>query len=129
MGRHRYGVHTNSDVTVHLIWVPKYRKRVLVGPVASPVRNLIRQEIATEHELTILSGKVARDHIELFVSSRLHQDVSTIVQWLKGISARVLLHESTHLRNMSWRRHSWARGYMALNFGTITDEIGRRVHS
>ena len=69
MRRYRYGAHTKTDLKVHLVWVPKYRKKVLVGPVAICVRDLIRQ-IATEHELTILSGKVARDHVHVFVSCR-----------------------------------------------------------
>lgn len=56
---------------------------MLVGAVVVRVRDLIRQ-IAMEHELTILSGKVALDHVHAFVSYRAHQDISTIVQWLKG---------------------------------------------
>jgi len=56
---------------------------VLVGAVAVRVRDLIRQ-IAMEHELTIWSGKVARDHVHVLISYRAHQDISTIVQWLKG---------------------------------------------
>ena len=107
---------------MHLVWVPKYRKKVLVGAVATRVRDVIRQ-IATEHELTILSGKVARDHVHVFVSYRPHQDVSTIVQWLKGISSRVLLQEFAHLRKAFWGKHFWARGYLAVSSGTITDEM------
>ena len=79
------------------MWIPKYRKRVLTGEVAVRVRDLIRQ-IALEHELVVLSGKVARDHVHVFVSYRPNQDISTIVQWLKGISSRVLLQEFPHLR-------------------------------
>ena len=107
---------------MHLVWIPKYRKKVLVGAVAVRVRDLIRQ-IAMEHELAILSGKVARDHVHVFVSYRAHQDISTIVQLLKGISSRVLLQEFAHLRKMFWGRHFWARGYLAVTSGTITDEM------
>jgi putative transposase len=88
------------------------------------VRDLIRQ-IAAEHELIILSGKVAKDHIHVFLTYRPHQDVSTIVQWLKGISSRVLLQEFPHLRKEFWGRHLWARGYLAVSSGTITDEMIR----
>ncbi len=49
---------------VHLVWIPKYRKAVLTGEVALRVRDLLRQ-IAAEHELEIVSGKVARDHVHL----------------------------------------------------------------
>ena len=106
---------------VHLVWVPKYRRQVLTGEVAVRVRDLIRQ-IAMEHELTIVSGKVASDHIHVLVSYRPHQDVSTIVQWLKGISSRILLQEYAHLRRRFWGKHLWARGYLAVSTGTITDE-------
>ena len=47
------------------MWIPKYRKQVLLGPGAVPVRDLLRQ-IAMEHELQIISGKVAREHVHLF---------------------------------------------------------------
>jgi putative transposase len=108
-----------------LVWIPKYRKKVLVGPVALRVRDLLRQ-IAMEHEVHILSGKVARDHVHVLVSYRPHQDISTIVQWLKGISSRVLLQEFAHLRKLFWGRHFWARGYLAVSTGTITDEMIKR---
>jgi REP-associated tyrosine transposase len=54
------------------------------------VRDLIRQ-IAAEHELEIISGKVARDHVHVFLGYRPNQEVSQIMQWLKEISSRVLL--------------------------------------
>ena len=95
---------------------------MLTGEVAIRVRDLIRQ-IAAEHELEIVSGKVARDHVHVFVSYRPHQQVSQIMQWLKGISSRVLLQEFPHLRKKFWGRHFWARGYLAVSSGTITDEM------
>jgi transposase IS200 family protein len=91
------------------VWIPKYRKAVLTGEVAIRVRDLLRQ-IAAEHELEIMSGKVARDHVHVFVSYRPNQQVSQIVQWLKGISSRVLLQEFPHLRKTFWGRHSATTG-------------------
>jgi len=107
---------------VHLVWIPKYRKPVLTGDVALRVRDLIRR-IASEHELEILSGKVARDQVHVFLSYRPTQDVAQIMQWLKGISSRVLLQEFPRLRKQFWGRHFWARGYLAVSSGTITDEM------
>ena len=107
-----------------MVWIPKYRKKVLTGEVALRVRDLIRQ-IAMEHELSILSGKVASDHIHVLVGHRPHVDVSRIVQWLKGISSRILLQEFAHLRKALWGRHLWARGYLAVSTGNLTDEMIR----
>ena len=95
---------------------PEYRKAVLTGQVAVRGRDLIRQ-IAMEHEIKILSGKVASDHIHVLVSYRPHVDIGRIVQWLKGISSRILLQEFAHLRKQFWGRHLWARGYLAVSTG------------
>jgi putative transposase len=102
------------------VWIPKYRKAVLTGELAIRVRDLLRQ-IAAEHELEIVSGKVARDHVHLLVSYRPNQQVSQIMQWLKGISSRVLLQEFAYLRKQFCGRHFWARGYLAVSSGTITE--------
>ncbi len=122
MRHYRHGAHTKTDLEAHVVWIPKYRKKVLIGPVAVRVRDLIRQ-IAMERELHIISGKVARDHVHVFLSYRPHQNLSTIVQWLKGISSCVLLQEFAHLRKKFWGRHFWARGYLAVSSGSITDEM------
>ena len=125
MTRHyRLGAHTKTDLKAHLIWAPKYRKPVLTGEVAVRVRDLLRQ-IAAEHDLVIISGKVARDHVHVLVSYRPTQKVSEIMQWFKGISSRVLLQEYPKLKRVFWGRHFWARGYFAVTSGTVTDEMIR----
>lgn len=86
------------------------------------MRDLVRQ-IAMENELQILSGKVANDHVHVLVAYRPHQDISTIMQWLKGISSRVLLQEFPRLRKMFFGKHLWARGYLVASTGNLTDEM------
>ena len=124
MRHYRLGAHTKSDLKIHVVWIPKYRKAILTGDVALRVRELIRQ-IAAAHELEIISGKVARDHVHVFLSYRPTQKVSQIMQWLKGTSSRVLLQEFPRLRKQFWGRHLWARGYLAVSSGNITDEMIR----
>jgi putative transposase len=99
------------DLKVHIVWVPKYRKRVLTGPVAARVRDLLRQ-IAMENDLHVISGKVASDHVHMFLSYRVHQNIGQIVQWLKGNSSRSLLQEFPHLRKQYWGRHHGRRGIL-----------------
>ena len=118
----KLGSHTKTDLKAHLIWIPKYRKRVLIGQVAIRARDVLRQ-IALEHEIAIITGKVSVDHTHMFVSYRPTQNVSKIMQWLKGISSRILLSEFPHLRKQFWGRHFWERGYLAVSSGNITDEM------
>ena len=122
MRRYLLGAHTKTDLKVHVIWLPKYRKRILTGPVAIRARDVLRQ-IALEHELEIITGKVASDHVHIFIAYRPTHTISQIMQWLKGISSRILLSEFPHLRKQFWGRHLWARGYLAVSSGNITDEM------
>ena len=69
MRRYRTGAHAKYDLKVHIVWVPKYRKRVLTGPVAVRVRDLLRQ-IATENDLHIISGKVSTARASLYAATK-----------------------------------------------------------
>ena len=53
MRRYRLGAHTKTDLKIHIIWSPKYRKKVLSGQVAIRNRDILRQ-IALEHELDVV---------------------------------------------------------------------------
>ena len=125
MRRYKLGAHTKTDLKVHLIWIPKYRKRVLTGQVAIRARDILRQ-IALEHELDVISGKIANDHVHMFIGYRPTHNISKIMQWLKGISSHILLSEFAHLRKQFWGRHLWARGHLAVSSGNVTDEMIQR---
>ena len=122
MRRYRTNSPSTYDLKVHLIWVPKYRKRVLTGAVAERVRDVLRQ-ISMEHEVHIISGKVSSDHVHMFLSYRPQLALSKLVQYLKGGSSRIMLQEFPRLRKQFWGRHLWARGYMAISSGNITDDM------
>ncbi len=122
MRRYTLGAHTKTDLKVHLVWIPKYRKRVLKGEVAVRTRDILWQ-IAIEHELEVITGRVAVDHVHMFIAYRPTQNISKVMQWLKGISSRVLLSEFPHLKRQFWGRHFWARGYLAVSSGNIKDKM------
>jgi putative transposase len=125
MRNYRSNSHSKYDLKVHLIWIPKYRKRCFTGGIAERTRDILRQ-ICMEHEVQIVSGKVAADHVHMFVSYRPQLALSKLVQYLKGGSSRILLQEYASLRKQFWGRHLWARGYMAISSGNITDELIQR---
>ena len=122
MRRYRLGAHTKTDLKVHLVWIPKYRKKVLTGEVAVRTRDILRRA-AMEHEPDIIGGKVAVDHVHMFVSYRPTRNISGIMQWLKGISSRIPLSEFPRLRRQFRGRHFRAGGYPAVSSGNITDEM------
>ena len=122
MENYRKGSHTVYDIKYHIVWITKYRKKVLEGAVAERVRELIRQ-ICKANDVEILKGHVSKDHVHLLVSVPPHLSVSQLVQYLKGKSSNKLQLEFRHIQKEYWGRHVWARGYFAASSGNITDEI------
>ena len=125
MRSYRSNSHSKYDLKVHLIWTPKYRKRILTGKLAERTRDLLKR-ICADHDAYIISGKVASDHIHMFISYKPQTSLSKLVQYLKGGSARVLFQEFGYLRKQYWGNHLWSRGYMAISSGNITDEMIQR---
>ena len=122
MKEYRRGAHTVFEIHLHLVWTTKYRRAALTGEVATRVRDIIR-EICGQHEVTILKGHVAKDHLHLFVSIPPQVTISRLIQWLKGKSSYKLMGEFPHLQKQFWGRHLWARGYFCCSSGNVTDEV------
>ena len=123
MKDYRRGAHSVFEVHLHLVWVvTKYRRKVLTGEVALRVRDLLRQ-ICGDQDVSILKGRVSKDHVHLFVSIPPQVTISRLVQRLKGKTAYKLLTEFPHLRKQFWGRHVWARGYFCCSSGNVTDEV------
>jgi putative transposase len=119
---YRAGSHSRYDLKVHIVWITKYRNKVLKGDVSHRVRELIR-EICKANEVEIIKGHVSVDHIHLLVSYPPSLSISKLVQYVKGKTSRRLLQDYTELRKMFWGQHLWARGYFAASVGTVTDEV------
>ena len=122
MQNYRKTSHTTYDCKYHIVWITKYRKKVMVGIVAERVRELIRQ-ICKENEVDILKGHVSKDHVHLFVSVPPHLAISKLVQYLKGKSSYKLLQENKSLSKEFWGKHLWGRGYFVATSGNVTDEV------
>ncbi len=97
------------DVTYHVIWVTKYRYRVLRGEIATRTRDLLRQ-ICQGRGVVIVQGAVSPDHVHMLVSVPPQLAPAKLVQYLKGRSSRMLPDEFPQLRKRYWGQHLWARG-------------------
>ena len=122
MQNYRKTSHSLYDCKYHLVWITKYRKKVMVGLVAERVRELIRQ-ICKEHDVEIIKGHVSKDHVHMFVSVSPHLAISKLIQYLKGKSSYKLLQENKQLSKEFWGRHLWGRGYFVATSGNVTDEV------
>ena len=65
MEKYRYGGHTVTRLTVHLVWVTKYRYHVLTGDIQKRCREILIQICDTE-DVRIFNGVVSKDHVPMF---------------------------------------------------------------
>lgn len=122
MQHYRKSSHSTYDCKYDIVWITKYRKKVMVGTVGERVRELIGG-ICRAHDVEIIRGHVSKDHVHLFVSVPPHLAISKLVQYLKGKGSYKLLQEHKSLSREFWGRHLWGRGYFVATSGNITDEI------
>lgn len=122
MENYRTTAHTRFDIKYHFVWITKYRKAILCGPVGLRLRDIVR-EICKAHEIEILQGHVAPEHVHLLVSAPPNMSASKIMQSIKGKTSRKLMMEFRHLNKLFWGRHLWARGFFVATSGNVTDEV------
>ena len=119
---YRKSSHSVSKLSVHLVWVTKYRFHVLQGDIQQRTRDLIIQ-ICNSENVQILKGVVSKDHVHIHVEYPSSLSVSSLVKKLKGRTSRLLQVEFPQLKQKYWGRHFWAVGYGAWSTGQITDEM------
>ena len=122
MKEYRKASHCIYELKYHIVWITKYRKRVLTPEVGKRQRDIIRL-ICTSLEVEIVKGHIRRDHVHLLVSAPPYVSVSKLVQRIKGLTSRKLLQESRKLNKAFWGRHLWARGYFVASTGDVTEEV------
>ena len=119
------GSHTVYDIKYHIIWVTKYRYKVLKGAESVRLRELVRQGCEARG-ITIVQGSIGKDHVHLLLSCPPSLSPSKIVQYLKGRSSRLLQEEFSELKKRYWGQHLWGRGYFCATVGNITEETIRQ---
>lgn len=125
MTEHRYGSHTVSRLTAHLVWITKYRYDVLKGDIQLRCRELIIR-ICDAEDVRILKGVVSKDHVHMLIEYPPKTALSDLVKRLKGRSSRILQQEFPQLRKQYWGRHFWAIGYGAWSAGNITEGVVKK---
>jgi len=122
MSEFRKGSHTVYDIQYHIIWITKYRYKVLTGKIAERTRELLRHGCDSQG-ITIIRGSVSPDHVHMLISSPPRLSPSKILQYLKGRSSKLLQEEFSELRKRYWGQHLWATGYFCRTVGAVTDEM------
>ena len=118
----RKGSHTVSRLTCHVVWVTKYRFKVLKGDVQKRCRELLIQ-ICEAEGIEILKGVVSSDHVHMHIEYAPKHNISRILKNFKGRTSRKLQMEFPELKERYWGQHFWASGYGVWSTGNITDKM------
>jgi len=109
-------------VNYHLIWCPKRRRKILVGPIRDRLIRIIN-ESAPELESEVLALEVMPDHLHLFLSATPQWAPDRLVGRLKGESARRLRKEFPELLRMP---SLWTRSFFCSTAGNVSSETIQR---
>ena len=120
MSEYWTGAHTKHRIMYHLVWIPKYRKRVLKGSLAERLKELL-EECAEVNKWEIHELNIKKDHVHMLVQIRT-EGISRVAQLFKGGSSRVLRAEFPELEEFLWGDSFWADGYFAETVGQCSME-------
>ena len=112
-----------ATLTDHLVWCPKYRRKVLTGAVADRLWTLIHERAAALH-LEMVARAVQSDHVHLFVKAPPTRAPQHIANQLKGSTSRILRDAFPPLRSRLPSR--WRRSYYVGSAGAVSADTMQR---
>lgn len=98
----------------HVVWCPKYRRKVLVNGVDERLKSLI-QEICVERSFTLIEMEVMPDHVHLLIEVDPQFGIHRAIKLIKGTTSRVLRQEFPWLR--SRLPSLWTNSYFVSTVG------------
>jgi putative transposase len=125
MADNRYRVNAVSvySLKYHLVWCPKYRKRILVDVLEKRLRQLLYQK-AKEIKVTIHALEIMPDHVHMFVQSDPTTAPARLAAQFKGFTSHYLREEFSWLK--SYLPSLWSRSYYIGSVGAVSEATVRR---
>ena len=118
--------HTTWECKYHLIWIPKYRKKVLYGQLRKYLGEVFR-DLALQRESNIIEGHLLGDHVHLLISIPPKYAVSQVVGYIKGKSAIHIARIYAGKRRNFTGQNFWARGYFVSTVGRDEETVKQYI--
>jgi len=118
--------HAVYEAKYHLVWCPKYRKKILAEEIRPRVKELF-MEISSHFDFEIDRCEIAEDHIHILISFPPKYSVSRVIGILKSISGSKIFKEFPKVKKQLWGGHFWEQGYFYRTVGEqVTDDVIRK---
>ena len=108
--------HTKWMCKYHIVFTPKYRRKMIYNQYREDVREIIKQ-LCSYKGVEILGGNVMSDHVHILVSIPPKMSVSSFMGYLKGKSALMMFDRHVNLKYKFGNRHFWSGGYYVSTVG------------
>ena len=113
--------HTRYNCTYHIVFIPKYRRKVMYGEVKKSAGEILKK-LCEMKGVTLIKGSVNKDHIHMYVGIPPKFSVSDVMGYLKGKSALMVFDRYPQYREKTSGRNFWARGYYVATVGNVNEE-------
>ena len=118
---------TRWDCTYHIVFIPKYRRKVLYGDNRQKLLGIIKR-LCRDIDVEIVEGAMCPDHIHISLRIPPRLSDAYVMGYLKGKSALKLFDENPGLRRLTGKdRTLWARGYYVSTVGINEDVIRKYI--
>ena len=108
--------HTKWECKYHVVFIPKYRRKVLYGELRRYLGDVLRK-LAQQKESRIEEGHLMRDHVHMLIAIPPKYAVSQVVGFIKGKSAIHLARTYGERKRNFVGQSFWARGYFVSTVG------------
>ncbi len=119
--------HSIYECKYHLIFCPKYRRRILKDEIKEYARREIENLLRQKEGIEIIELNVQSDHVHLIVWIPPKYAVSSVMGYLKGKLAIRIFQRYEGLGKQFWGRHLWGRGYCVSTVGIDEQRIREYV--
>ena len=107
--------HAVYETRYHLVWAPKYRKRIN-DELQETIKELFK-EILSARDCEIEEMEIAEDHVHIFTSIPPKYSVGQIVRVLKSVSAKEIFFRYPEMKRKLWGGEFWEDGYFVRTVG------------
>jgi putative transposase len=121
MKKYWHGAHTTHRNMYHLVWLPKYRKKILQGAVKERLEELFKI-CAEVNSWEMQELNIQPDHVHMVIQIPPSIAVCKVVQFFKGASSKVIREEIPEIKKFLWGKDFWADGYFSETFGHCSEE-------
>src|SRR3989338_6220747 len=118
--------HSVFDCKYHVVFIPKYRRKVLYGSLRPHLGKVFRQ-LAQQKECRVEEGHLMPDHVHMLLSIPPKYAVSQVVGYMKGKSAIHVARTYAERKRNFVGQHFWARGYFVSTVGRDEEAIRQYI--